>query len=107
MQARSSITITAAAPSWEPASATELKSRGVSSWSGVITVVDEPPGMIALIERPPRGAPAEVLGREPGRRPGPRAVVAGPREVAGGGDTDRAGGGLGAEGGGPPAPVAD
>ena len=57
MQARLSITITAAAPSCEPDSATELKSSGVSIWSGVITVVDDPPGMIALIDRPAGGPP--------------------------------------------------
>src|SRR5438445_30789 len=53
MQARSSITITAAAPSCEPDSATELKPSGVSSRSGVIMVGDEPPGMLASSSRPP------------------------------------------------------
>ena len=44
MQARSSTTITAAEPRNEPAACTESKSSAMSSWSGVKTGTEEPPG---------------------------------------------------------------
>ena len=52
MQARSSMTITAPEPSIEPASAMASASSGVSSWSGVSTGTDEPPGITAFSSRP-------------------------------------------------------
>ncbi len=52
MQARSSTTMIAAEPRYEPAACTESKSSATSSWSGVKTGTDEPPGMIAFSARP-------------------------------------------------------
>ena len=58
MQTVSSMTITAAVPSSEPAAITPSKSSGVSRCSPVSIGVDEPPGVHALRVWPSRTPPA-------------------------------------------------
>ena len=57
MQARSSMTMIAAEPRYEPAAWIESKSAGVSISSGVNTGTDEPPGMTAFSCLPPATPP--------------------------------------------------
>ena len=59
MQVRSSMTMTAPEPAIEPAAAMASKSSLVSSWSGMRTAADEPPGMMHLMLRPSVAPPPQ------------------------------------------------